>query len=242
MLVRAYLAHSSQHSYFLRLFALNKIFKQRFDELEAQAAQVEASKVAQDSGMYGYQNYVDNDLLLNWKVKVKNLLSKVCGEDSQHFQQFEKNETGVSFTTNYNIFQALKAVFLAAKEDFEGGYLLSIKTLVQAEVFDSELEQANELLSSGYFTAAAVIAGVVLETALRELCDRREGISHGKLDKMNADLAKAGVYNKLMQKRITALADIRNSAAHGKPNEFTEQDVSDMIKEVGQFLANYLIS
>jgi hypothetical protein len=220
---------------------LNKLFKQRFNELEAQAIQVEASKAMPHSERLGSSEYVDNDLLLNWKVKVRNLLSKVCGEESQHFQQFEKNEADVAFTTNYTIFKRLKAIFLAAKEDFEGGYLSSIRTLVQAEVFDSELEQANELLSSGYSTAAAVIAGVVLETALRELCDR-EGISPGKLDKMNADLAKGGMYNKLTQKRITALADIRNSAAHGKPNEFREQDVTDMIRDVSQFLANHLIS
>jgi hypothetical protein len=82
-----------------------------------------------------------------------------------------------------------------------------------------------------------VIAGVVLETALRQLCDR-ENIPHGKLDKMNADLAKAGKYNKLMQKRITALADIRNSAAHGNFNQFTQQDVENMMNEVEQFLAH----
>lgn len=220
---------------------MNKLFKQRFDELEAQAIQVEASRATRHSEMWGSGEYVDNDLLLNWKVKVRNLLSKVCGEESQHFQQFEKNENVVGYSTSYDIFKSLKAIFLAAKEDFEGGYLSSIRTLVQAEVFDSELEQANELLSSGYSTAAAVVAGVVLETALRELCDK-EGISHGKLDKMNADLTKAGTYNKLVQKRITALADIRNSAAHGKPNEFTEQDVIDMIRYVNQFLANHLIS
>lgn len=197
--------------------------------------QVEASKRMRDRG-----EYIDSDLFLNWKVKVRNLLSKVCGEESQHFQQFEKKEDGIAFTTNYTTFKSLKAVFLAAKEDFEDGYLSSIRTLVQAEVFDSELEQANELFSSGYSTAAAVVAGVVLETALRELCDRN-GISHGKLDKMNTDLVKAGVYNKLNQKRITALADIRNSAAHGKPDEFTDQDVSDMIRDVHQFLANHLV-
>ena len=111
--------------------------------------------------------------------------------------------------------------------------------LVQAEVFDSELEQANELLGSSYSIAAAVIAGVVLETALRELC-YTEGISPGKLDKINADLAKAGVYNQLRQKRITALADIRNSATHGKPNKFTKQDVTNMIRDIGHFLANHL--
>ena len=57
---------------------------------------------------------------------------------------------------------------------------------------------------------------------------------------MNADLAKKGIYNKLQQKRITTLADIRNSAAHGKEDEFTHDDVNNMIREVEQFLANYL--
>ena len=219
---------------------LKEVFKQRFEELEEQASQLESSKKVLRTEIIGGTNEViDSNLLLSWKVKVKNLLSKVCGEDSQHFKQFQREENRPRHTT-YGIFNAFKAVFLAAKEDFEGGYLSSIKTLVQAEVFDSELEQANELFSSGYYTAAAVIAGVVLETALRELCDR-SGIPHGKLDKMNSELAKAGVYNKLNQKRITAIADIRNSAAHGKQDEFTVQDVSDMIKDVGRFLADYLV-
>ena len=217
---------------------LKEVFKQRFEELEEQASQLESSKKVLRTEIIGGTNEViDSNLLLSWKVKVRNLLSKLCGEDSQYFKQFERKENG---HTTYGMFKAFKAVFLAAKEDFEGGYLSSIKTLVQAEVFDSQFEQANEFFSSGYYTAAAVIAGVVLETALRELCDR-SGIPHGKLDKMNSDLAKAGVYNKLNQKRITAIADIRNSAAHGKQNEFTVQDVSDMIKDVSRFLADYLV-
>ncbi|WP_239124965.1 DUF4145 domain-containing protein [Leptolyngbya sp. CCY15150] len=228
---------------FFEVLALNKTFMkltQRFEELEEQVSQIEASTSFRDS-MYGRGEYVNDESLLNWKVKVRSLLSKVCGEESQHFKQFEIAEDyGIVGTTNLEILKRLKAVFIAAKEDFESGYLLSIKTLVQAEVFDSELEQANELFSSGYSTAAAVIAGVVLETALRELCDRN-GISHGKLDKMNTDLVKVGVYNKLNQKRITALASIRNSAAHGKQDEFTDQDVSDMIRDVNQFLANHLV-
>jgi len=94
-------------------------------------------------------------------------------------------------------------------------------------------------LDAGYKAPAAVVAGVVLETSLRELSDR-QGIPHGKLDKMNADLAKANVFNKLQQKRITAIADIRNSAAHGKPNEFNESDVSDMIRDITRVVSEHL--
>jgi dihydrofolate reductase len=217
---------------------MNKLFKQRFEELNIQADAIEKTK-EYHSGSFCEGDFIDNQLLLKWKVKVEDLLLKICGEESQYFRQFQKAEEVVMGMTNYDTFKDLQSVFLAAKEDFEGGYLSSMKTLVQAEVFDSELEQAKELLGAGYLSAAAVIAGVVLETALRELCDR-ETIPHGKLDGMNAGLAKAGKYNKLMQKRITALADIRNSAAHGKVDEFTKQNVVNMIDEVEQFLANHL--
>jgi hypothetical protein len=49
------------------------------------------------------------------------------------------------------------------------------------------------LQRTDYYVAAAVIAGTVLETALRDLCQRnQEGL--GTLDRMNAELAKKGVY------------------------------------------------
>jgi len=49
-----------------------------------------------------------------------------------------------------------------------------------------------------------------------------------------------GTYNKLQQKRITVLADICNSAAHGKQDEFSAQDVEDMIRDVERFVAEHL--
>lgn len=217
---------------------MNKKIEQRFSELEKQLQEVE-STLKQSNGLYGTIDVIDKELFTGWKVKVKNLLVTACGEKSQHFITFEKGETRGTMETNYSILKRLGAIFLAAKEDFEGGYLSSLKKLVQAEVFDTEIEQAKELLNSGYKLASAVIAGVVLETTLRDLCETIS-IPHGKLDKMNAQLAKAGVYNKLQQKRITAIADIRNSAAHGKPDEFSENDVESMIRDVESFLLKYL--
>lgn len=218
---------------------MTKIHQKRFDELASQLAALEASRTIyydNDSGQT--KGSVDGNALLEWKVKVRNLLSRVCGTDSQHFEQFKENETGF-YSSSYDILLSLKAVFVAAKEDFEGGYLSTTRSLVQAEVFDNELEQARELQSNGYIAAAAVVAGVVLETTLRELCDR-ESLSHGKLDKMNADLTKSGVYNKLVQKRVTAIAAIRNSAAHGDTAAFSSNDVEDMIRYVERFIAEHL--
>jgi hypothetical protein len=213
-------------------------FGRRFNELSNQAEAIEAKKQTQRTE-YGVATYVDQPMLLNWQVKVRHLLSSVCGTNSQHFIAFSDAEKPILYVTNHELFQNMKAVFLAAKEDYEGGYLHRFRDVIQADVFDSELEQAEELVASGYYMAAAVIAGVVLETKLRQLCEDK-GLASGKLDKMNADLAKADVYNKLTQKQITALADIRNSAAHGETDQFEPNDVKNMLRDVRNLLAERL--
>ena len=57
---------------------------------------------------------------------------------------------------------------------------------------------------------------------------------------MNADLTKASEYNAIVQKRVSALAAVRNSAAHGKSGEYTSEDIKSMIPEVERFVAERL--
>ncbi|WLI11230.1 MULTISPECIES: DUF4145 domain-containing protein [Pseudomonas] len=218
---------------------MTKLFEKRFSELESQLLALEATKTMKHSEMMGSFPSIDANSLLSWGVKAKSLLSNVCGEKSHHMMTFIEAEKPRSYSNNFETLQRVKAVFLAAKEDYEGGYLNTVRNLVQAEVFGSELEQAGELLTAGYASAAAVIAGVVLETTIRNLCTDN-GIDHGKLDKMNADLAKANVYNSIQQKRITAIAGIRNAAAHGDVEKFNPGDVKGMIDDVERFLATTL--
>jgi hypothetical protein len=224
----------------ISLLSMDNLLRRRFDELSEQAEKLETSK-KREFDEYTNQNRdkINSNALLNWKVKAESLIDKVCGSDSPHAIRFREADEGGIYTTDLGKFRRMRAVFDAAKEGFEGGYLVAIRSLVQAEVFSSELEQASELLKSSYALPAAVIAGAVLETAIRDLCTRN-GIVHAKLDKMNADLTKSGVYNLITQKRITHLAAVRNSAAHGNKDEFATYDVSAMIEEVERFLSQYL--
>jgi len=218
--------------------AVTPLLTQRFTELAAQFGAVEATKRhARSALMEGV--YIDNGLFLGWKVKARDLISNICEKESGYYKDFEKHEMAYVGATNHEILLKLKSIFLAAKDDYEKGYLNSIRNLVQAEVFDNELEQATELLNSNYKLPAAVVAGVVLETTLRQMCIDK-GIVPGKLNKMNDDLAKAGAYNSLLQTRITALAAIRNSAAHGHSDEFSEKGVADMISQVRDFVEDQL--
>ncbi len=214
-------------------------FGRRFAELIQQADTIEAKKTRLTGEFAGLGFQVDASDLLNWQVKARQLLTSVCGANSHQLSTFRENEKPIAYDTNHDALQKLRSILLAAKEDYEGGYLNTIRNLIRAEVFDNELEQAEELLEAGYHTASAVVAGVVLETTLRQMCEDNQ-LGAGKLDKMNADLAKVGVINKLLQKQITAWADIRNSAAHGKTDEFGKDDVSAMIRDVRRFVADRL--
>jgi len=208
-------------------------FAELADEVEKLAKSIPATYDGEVAQFY-------SNAILSWTVKAKHLLGAACGEDSAHCREFNQSDAmHRHFGPEYRV-KLLMAVFAAARDDFDGGYVTTFRSIVEAELFSTELEQATELLDKRYKTAAAVIAGTVLETALRTLSDRNQ-IPLAMIGKMNDDLARKGVYNALMHKRILSLAQVRNDAAHGNPNQFTDADVKTMIADVERFLAEHLI-
>lgn len=184
-------------------------------------------------------DFVDVQLANQWMVSCLNLLRASFGEESVHYQRMKSLESAYPKWPHAN--QAF-GVLLAAKDDLESGALFSVRALIEAELFDGFLEQAEHLHGFGYFQPAAVVAGCVLEDGLRKLC-ARQNIELGdspKLDAMNAALAKQGVYSKLTQKRVTSLVDIRNNAAHGKWDQFNSQDVDGMIRAVRRLMEEHV--
>lgn len=78
-----------------------------------------------------------------------------------------------------------------------------------------------------------------LEATLKDLSDQH-GVVQGKLERMNADLCKAGVYNMAKQKQITAWAEIGNKAAHGEWSQYTDQDAVAMVQGGEALVADLL--
>ncbi len=180
----------------------------------------------------------DAPLAFEWQVNCISFLKRVFGENNTYSENFDRHFSIVQGGNFY--FGEPVSIIQAAKNDYENGYLFDTRTLIEAEVFDDFLEQSEHLLSQGYFLASAVIAGCVLEDALRKLCDKNSITLPAKatIEPMNIELAKAGIYNKLWQKKITALADLRNKAAHNLGG-FTDKDVEDMIRDVRRFTVDY---
>jgi len=211
--------------------------RQEFDALLAEGEQVKASRKSAPP-LALTDDKIDQELYFRWATRCLALIDRVFGTDGVHFRTFHSMYAGVN---GYHPFLNCFGTFAGAKLDFEGGFLLRSRTLITAEVFADFMEQAEHLLAAGYHCPAAVLVGAVLEDGLRRLCAKHAVAvpDVGKLDKMNADLAKGGAYDKLQQKNVTAWADVRNKAAHGEWTGFKAADVEDMLRGVRRFLAEH---
>jgi len=131
------------------------------------------------------------------------------------------------------------------RADIAAERLDEYEELIRADVFADFLEMAQHLLDESYKDAAAVLVGGVLEEHLRKLCDKAgvpTNMPTGQAKKpsaMNVDLKKAGVFNNLDEKSVTAQLELRNNAAHGKHGEYSKEEVRLMLETVRDLIRRH---
>ena len=125
-------------------------------------------------------------------------------------------------------------IIKAINKRFESS-LFDIKQLVQADLFDSELEAAKELNKKGFLRGAGAIAGVVLEKHLLQVCDNhvvKITMKNPSISDYNDKLKKVGTYETPTWRKIQHLGDLRNLCDHKQKKEPKTEDVDDLIEGV----------
>jgi hypothetical protein len=135
-------------------------------------------------------------------------------------------------------FQTQKSILESASQRFDNS-LFDIRKIVQAELFDSEIDAANELLKNGYLRAAGAIAGVLLEKHLNEVCENH-------MIKINKKTPSISGYNDLLKdsnvievhiwRFIQRLGDIRNLCDHKKDYEPEKNDIMELLNGVDKII------
>lgn len=187
---------------------------------------------------------------VSWITRTGEMIKRLYPADSQHLESYKACLSQYKFAamhSNYYQHLAIATGLLSGVlHELEKGLLSDIKQLLQADIFADFLEMAEHLLKENYKDASAVIIGSVLEDTLRKLAETN-GVptaTGGKpltIDPLNAALANAGIYNKLVQKQITGWADLRNKAAHGHYDEYDKHQVEMMLLFTQDFCSRHLI-
>ena len=167
-----------------------------------------------------YENYRIEDYLQGLNVTRGWEKEKVVGPDAAipHFRQQQ-------------------AILNAVSARFESS-LFDISQLVQADLFDSELAAAQELLKNGFIRASGAVAGVVLEKHLAQVTANHSIATRKKnptISDFNDILKQADVLDTPTWRQIQRLGDIRNLCDHKKDREPTKEEAQELIAGVEKF-------
>ncbi|MFC4214296.1 hypothetical protein ACFP4H_17680 [Pseudophaeobacter arcticus] len=110
--------------------------------------------------------------------------------------------------------------------------LVDLTAVLQADLFDSEVEAAASLGKAGHLRAAGAVCGVVIEKHLHHVCDvhsitirkKNPGISD-----LNELLKGAAIIAVPQWRFIQYLGDIRNVCDHAKGREPTKEEIEDLV-------------
>lgn len=163
-----------------------------------------------------YGNYVIEDYLQNLTVRSSFGEKKVGPEAA--VSQFEQQ---------LNILKSLKRRFESS--------LFDIQQLVQADLFDSEIDAARELSKNSFLRGAGAVAGVVLEKHLAQVLlnhNLKTRKKNPSISDFNHLLKSSTVYDTPTWRKIQHLGDIRNLCDHNKDRDPKKEEVEDLISGV----------
>lgn len=226
---------------------IDKKIRKKFADLESEMDGL----IAQTNDLYGVVNIEGSSYISDYhRIRTSFLnLIQILSTKRGSFSDLTKDVRNA----HTHIPAQLQGMLLGLKSDYEDGMLVNITEMVETNVVADYLTQA-ELLFKGdkkgihHYAPAAVLAGAVFEDGLRRLCARQEppisqnkrGGSPKTMGTLIEDLKKATVFNELKAKQLRAWADIRNAAAHGRFDDFTEADVEQLLTGIRNFLADNL--
>jgi hypothetical protein len=179
-------------------------------------------------------------LYIAWRTQSILALEELLGSDHVYTKSFDDEVSSTTVHSHYvKIGRALLEVIY---QDITEGFLRKLETLISAEIFSDFLEMANHLFDNGYKDPAASLCGAVLEDGLRKIAGSN-GIkvqANDNLNSLNTKCAQAKIYNDLARKQVIVWTGIRNYADHGQFDQYTVDNVREMLQGVRIFLSSYL--
>ena len=146
---------------------------------------------------------------------------------AEEFQAISRNQSHPS----YQIAQLI-GILQSAKDEIQAGFIFKIKYLLHADFFNSIVDQAEDLLRTGHKIPSAVLGRIVIEQWLKDEAEKA-GIPINETDKaavVNDRLKNEKIFSIPRWRQVQSFLDIGNSAAHGRPDDFADDDVRRMME------------
>jgi hypothetical protein len=192
----------------------------------------------------------DFERVVEWRTKAVTLLDNVIPHGHVHRKLVEEAS---KLPDDRKMIQGMVSALRALKDDLDKGFLDSMARHIEAEIAADYMGQAEALMAEGKrgnydHVPAAVLAGAVMEKALRTLCQSQDppiptilsgGLPKGQTQMID-ELERTGVFTVATSVQLKGWAKIRNLAAHGEFGQFSAPDVKFMLEGINGFIARHL--
>lgn len=209
---------------------MNETYKERYEQIEKSISEITYWAA-------GGANMVDRTGFMKFVTNSMNIISLTFGDNSVHYRNMEKINS--EFKGYVGSMEFAKGVFLAAKEDYFGGFYVSEYTKISGEIFGSFVVLAKEALANDFKDVAAVLSCAALEDALKKY-SIINGINVNDKDMTEVvNLLKSkGLVSGAQKSLLDVMPKIRNYAMHANWEKITSEDVNSVIGFVEQFLVS----
>ena len=181
-----------------------------------------------------------SDFKSQYKIEKRKTRNNETYVISDYMIGLDYSDYGFGISSKYivNKLKLQRGILKSARARLES-VLFNMQEILQADMFDNEIDAAKELAKKGYLRGAGAIAGVVLEQHLSHVCSKH-GLKMKKKDPSINDfndlLKKQDIIETPKWRSIQFLADLRNLCGHDKDHEPTKDDVNKLISGVSEVI------
>ena len=117
--------------------------------------------------------------------------------------------------------------------------LLNLTSILQADLFDSEIDSARAIAKAGFMRAAGAICGVVIEKHLKQVCNNHNFTIRKKrptISDLSQILKDNGSLSIPQWRSLQHLSDIRNICDHDRGKEPQKDEIDDLLSGTSKVL------
>ena len=168
-----------------------------------------------------FQNYMIRDYLQDLQI-TRGFNENIVADGRAAIPEF-KQQLGIVKSAKLNLTSSL----------------FNLTSILQADLFDSEIDSARALGKASYIRAAGAICGVVIEKHLKQVC-KNHNITIRKKRPTISDLNQILKDNNLISipqwRFVQLLADIRNICDHHTEKEPQKDDIDELLSGTDKVL------
>lgn len=176
---------------------------------------------------------------------LENAIDRLALPDSTYVLRASQMPEFTHVPTAQDRIRQLKGILSAMRADYAAGRVGRLAEAVRMDVYADLLDMAEDMVVHKQKDAAASLVGPVLEEHLRSLCEKhgiqvtteKGGFLTGSA--LSAALYKTERISRLEQKSLATWVDVRNSAAHGRFDQYDLQSVEQMVDGVRAFISRH---